>query len=81
MFTTYILYSYSIDSYYIGSTSNIQDRIQRHNSGRSIYTKRGKPWTIVYQKNFDTKSDAYQYELYLKSQKSRKYLEELIRTQ
>ncbi len=81
MFTTYILYSYSVDSYYIGSTSNIHDRIQRHNSGRSIYTKRGKPWTLVYQKDFDTKSAAYQYELYLKSQKSRKYIEELIRTQ
>ncbi len=80
MFTTYILYSKKIDSFYIGSTSDIHDRLQRHNSGRSKYTKRGIPWSIVFEKSFDTKSEAYQYELYLKSQKSRKYIEELIGT-
>ena len=78
MFVTYILYSKQLDSYYIGSTSNIIDRLNRHNTGRSIYTKRGIPWEIKYQKGYLTKSEAYKAELYIKSQKSRKYIENLI---
>ncbi len=78
MHITYILYSKRIDVYYVGSTSNLEDRLRRHNSGRSTYTKRGIPWTVVYQREYETKSEAYQAELYIKSQKSRKYIEELI---
>jgi len=81
MFTTYILYSERIDIYYVGSTSNIEDRLKRHNSGRSTFTKRGLPWKLVYSKNYQTKSEAYQAELYIKLQKSRKYIEELITQQ
>jgi len=79
MFVTYILYSSKIDSYYIGSTGNLVDRLQRHNSGRSTYTKRGLPWVVVYLKEYETKSEAYQAELYIKSQKSRVYIEQLIK--
>ena len=78
MFYTYILYSKSKDIYYIGSTQNLDDRINRHNTGRSTFTKRGIPWIIVYQKKYPTKSEAYKAELYIKSQKSRKYIEDLI---
>jgi len=81
MFTTYILYSERIDTYYVGSTSNIEDRLKRHNSGRSTFTKRGLPWKLVYSKSYQTKSEAYQAELYIKLQKSRKYIEELIAQQ
>ena len=78
MFYTYILYSEKTDSYYTGSTSNIDDRILRHNSGRSIYTKGGMPWKLVYCKMYDTKSEAYRAEMYIKSQKSRIYIQQLI---
>ena len=78
MFYTYILYSEKTDSYYTGSTSNIQDRIRRHNLGRSIYTKRGIPWKLVYYKTYNSKSEAYKAEMYIKSQKSRIYIELLI---
>ena len=78
MHITYILYSENIDTYYIGSTSNIEDRLRRHNSGRSTYTKRGIPWTIAYQKEYKTKAEAYRAELHIKSQKSRKYIEVLM---
>ena len=57
---------------------NLDDRIKRHNTGRSTFTKRGIPWILVYQKQYLSKSEAYQAELYIKSQKSRKYIEDLI---
>jgi len=46
--------------------------------GRSTYTKRGIPWVVVYEKEYDTKSEAYQAEMYIKSQKSREDIEDLI---
>ena len=80
MFSVYILFSENSDIYYVGSTANLEDRIKRHNTGRSTFTKRGIPWKIVYNKEYQSKSEAYQAELYIKSQKSRKYIENLIRT-
>ena len=78
MHTTYILYSERIDLYYVGSTGNLKDRLKRHNGGRSTFTKRGIPWVVVYEKEYATKSESYQAELYIKSQKSRRYIENLI---
>jgi len=78
MFYIYILYSEKTSSYYIGSTSNIEDRVLRHNSGRSTYTKRGIPWKLVYSKTYNSKSEAYKAEMYIKSQKSRIFIEKLI---
>ena len=78
---TYILFSARINSYYVGSSQDLADRLKRHNSGRSTYTKRGVPWILVYKKEYLTKSEAYQAELYIKSQKSRKFIEELISNQ
>jgi putative endonuclease len=55
----YILYSQSVDKYYIGSTGNLSDRLERHNSGRSKYTKSGLPWELKYSEEYETRSDAY----------------------
>jgi putative endonuclease len=77
MFITYILYSEKSNRYYVGSTGNLEDRLKRHNTGRSTFTKRGIPWKIVYQKEYNSKSEAYQAELFIKSQKSRKFIEDI----
>ena len=45
---TYILFSNGINSYYVGSTNDVADRLKRHNSGRSTFTKRGILWILVY---------------------------------
>jgi len=78
MFFAYILYSSQLDSYYVGSTGNLEDRLRRHNSGQSTYTKRGVPWTLVYKKEYATRSDAYKAELYIKSRKSKNYIKTLV---
>lgn len=43
----YILQSESVGKYYCGETQNIEDRIERHNSGRSKSTKSGIPWKLI----------------------------------
>ncbi|WP_083937237.1 GIY-YIG nuclease family protein [Lewinella cohaerens] len=38
----YILYSPSKDRYYTGYSSNVNDRLERHNGGRSKSTRSGQ---------------------------------------
>ena len=77
---TYILYSESIDLYYVGHTDNLQWRLERHNLGWGRFTKRGIPWKLVYYEIFPTKSEAMKREREIKNKKSRKYIEKLIRS-
>ena len=76
----YILRSESNGTYYIGSTADLNERLQRHNQGRSRYTKTGIPWKIVHTEQFDTRSQATQRERQIKKRKSREYIEALVRT-
>ena len=42
-----ILKSQATGRYYCGETQDIEDRLERHNSGRSKSTKSGIPWELV----------------------------------
>ncbi|TDS12854.1 putative endonuclease [Maribacter caenipelagi] len=78
-FTTYIIYSQTLDRYYIGCTENIEERLERHIKGNgSTYTKKVKDWVLKWQRNFETRSEAVSFELLIKKKKSRKYIEYLI---
>ena len=48
MFYTYILLT-ADGSYYIGSTSNLKDRLTRHEKGECRYTKSRLPVMLVYK--------------------------------
>lgn len=79
MYYTYILFSESIDRYYIGSCADIEKRLHSHNTKQNRFTKKGVPWRLVFSKEFDNKSDAIKFENYIKRMKSRQYIEKLIR--
>ena len=74
----YILYSDSIDRYYIVSCSDIEIRLARHNAGATISTKSGRPWKIVYSEEFNSKNEAIKREFYFKRMKIRIFIESLI---
>ncbi|MCX6793592.1 MAG: GIY-YIG nuclease family protein [Candidatus Gottesmanbacteria bacterium] len=78
MHSTYILRSKKDNRYYIGSTDNLEKRLQQHNSGRSPYTKGKGPFVLAYKEDFITRSEAKQREYYLKSLKSRIALEKIM---
>ncbi|MBV8378487.1 MAG: GIY-YIG nuclease family protein [Verrucomicrobia bacterium] len=64
----YILRSINVpDQIYIGWTTDLRDRLQTHNSGRSIHTSKYRPWRIVFYAAFESKEKAIQFERYLKS--------------
>ena len=74
----YIIYSESVDRYYIGSSSDLEDRLRRHNSAHRGFTAIAQDWIIVYQEVFASNSEALKREKEIKSKKSRKYIEALI---
>jgi len=43
----YIIESLKDGSYYVGSTQDLSERMERHNQGRSKYTKVKRPWNLI----------------------------------
>ena len=78
MFYLYILWSESRKRFYIGHSSDLDDRLLRHNSGRSKSTKGGLPWILVHSEEFETKQLAFASELEIKAWKSSLRVKELI---
>ena len=79
MFTMYILQRNTSGRYYIGHTDEMSRRLTEHNSGMAKYTRREKPWKVIYVENYATRSAAMRRELEIKRKKSRQYIEELIK--
>jgi putative endonuclease len=80
LFYAYILKSVKSSRYYIGHTSDITERLAYHNAGRVKSTRNKGPWKLVYFEQFETKLEANQRELEIKSKKSRKYIDYLLQT-
>ena len=78
MYTLYILYSKSIDRYYVGYTNDLERRLSEHNRKKGKFTDSGIPWAIVYTEEFESKKMAMSRESYIKSKKSKTYIIELI---
>ena len=70
----YILYSQKTDRYYVGQTQNLEERLERHNSGRNKSTKPGIPWIIVHFELLSDRSAALEREKYIKNVGSKRYL-------
>jgi predicted GIY-YIG superfamily endonuclease len=52
---------------YVGSTSDLQRRIDDHNAGKSAHTAKFKPWQLVTCVAFSNRAKAESFERYLKS--------------
>jgi len=78
MYFVYILYSESIDQFYVGQTKDLDDRIARHNQAKSLSTKRGVPWRLEKVIGFESKKQCLQAERWLKKMKSRRILIQVI---
>jgi len=75
----YILESRKDGTFYVGSTSHLSDRIDRHNQGRSKYTKAKRPWNLIYHEEHPDRSSAVLREKEIKARKSKEYIERLVR--
>lgn len=67
MYFVYILKSQKYDDKtYIGVTSDVERRLNEHNSGASTYTKTYLPWRLISTIGFVSKEKAEEFEKYLK---------------
>lgn len=66
--------------YYIGQSGDIEKRLAQHRAGRVQSTKSRTGWKLVYREQLATRIEAIRRERQIKRQKSRAYIERLVRT-
>ena len=79
MYTVYVLYSPRINRYYIGYTNDLERRLSEHNRRKGKFTDRGIPWELKHTEIYSSKSEAHAREQFIKGQKSRTFIEDLIK--
>ncbi len=52
---------------YTGFTGDLRQRMREHNAGKSVSTAGSRPWRLVTYLAFSTRSQALNFERYLKS--------------
>ena len=79
MFKVYILFSASLNKYYIGFTGDdISERIRKHNSNHKGFTGGVGDWKLLYSENYPTKQEALAREREIKSWKSSKRIAQMV---
>lgn len=74
----YILLSEKNNSYYVGSTNNLEERMNEHRMGMSAYTRNIRPFKLVFSQECDSLLNARKIEKKIKSFKSKKIIESII---
>ena len=74
----YILRSLAYDKTYVGFTNNLERRLSEHNSGKTIYTSKYKPWKIIYKEEAVDRTNAREREKYYKSAAGRRKLKSIL---
>jgi putative endonuclease len=67
MYYVYLIRSINFpDIVYVGYTTNIEQRLDTHNGGGSIYTAQYGPWQLVMYLCFSEQEKAISFEKYIK---------------
>jgi len=74
IYYTYVLLSSRNNDIYIGSTAGLQNRINRHNQGKVKSTRAYRPWKLVEYHEFDSRSEAFKQEMFLKNHQQKEIL-------
>ena len=59
--------------YYVGLTSELSARLETHNSGGSVHTRRDRPWQLVVSLEFARVESAVAFERYLRTGSGRAF--------
>ena len=71
----YILQSVgTVEKYYVGLTYDLSRRLDEHNSGSQIYSRRYAPWRLVTWVTFTDPDVAAHFEKYLKTPSGKAFL-------
>lgn len=67
-----------MESFYIGSTSDLKQRLLEHNAGRVESTKARKPLELVYYEAGLSKEKSFKREKYFKTGFGRRFIKDRI---
>ena len=72
----YIIYSANLDSYYVGETEDLQERLKQHCEGfySQSFTKRATDWELFLSVKCKDRVHARKIESHIKRMKTKKYL-------
>jgi putative endonuclease len=74
MFIVFVISSTGRSYVYVGLTSNLADRLHRHNSGYERTTRPYRPFELIYQQEFGTRLEARAHEKLLKTTSGKRSL-------
>ena len=78
-YVVYCLYSMTYDKIYIGFTSNLIGRFASHNElGKKGFTRRYRPWVVIYVEFCDNKREALKREKRLKQPNGRAEMRKIV---
>ena len=78
-YVVYVLYSEKFNIHYTGYTGNLIARFASHNSlSEKGFTRKYRPWTVVYLEFYTSKKEAMAREKFLKSGAGRALLKSLL---
>ncbi|MBI2774768.1 GIY-YIG nuclease family protein [Candidatus Dependentiae bacterium] len=74
MYYVYLIQSIRFpEIFYVGYTTNLEQRLATHNSCGSTYTSEYRPWKLEMYLGFSDQTRAKDFEKYLKSQSGRAF--------
>ncbi|MCX6149750.1 MAG: GIY-YIG nuclease family protein [Ignavibacteriales bacterium] len=77
MYTVYAIKSLVRNYIYVGLTSNLDERLNRHNNGYERTTKPYRPFVIIYKEKCSTRIEARKREIYFKSGIGKEFLKNI----
>ena len=72
MFYVYVLVNENKTKTYVGSTENLNKRLEEHNAGKVKSSKPYRPYKILHYEEFDSLVGARRREVYFKSTSGRR---------
>jgi len=79
MYYVYILKSRVDEKLYVGYTTDLRNRLQKHQRGEVISTKARRPLDLVFYEGYKSMADAKRREKYFKTSKGKSSLQMMLR--
>jgi putative endonuclease len=78
MYKVYAIKSLTRNYIYVGITHELEERFERHNTGKNKTTAPYKPFKLIYTEDCQNRTEARNREKYLKSGVGKEFLRKLI---
>lgn len=75
----YVLQSKIDNSLYVGYTTDLKQRLEKHNRGLNFSTKNKVPWSVIHYEAYKNRLDATRRERYLKTSQGSRLLKRMLK--